>query len=30
VVPIEQHSAIVSLRVAGGFVASGGGFDNKF
>ena len=25
--PIEQHGAIDSLRVAGGFVAAGGGFD---
>ncbi len=27
VAPIEQHGAIDSLRVAGGFVAAGGGFD---
>ena len=27
VAPIEQHGAIESLRVAGGFVAAGGGFD---
>lgn len=27
VAPIEQHGAIESLRVDGGFVASGGGFD---
>lgn len=27
VAPIEQHGAIESLRVAGGFVAKGGGFD---
>ena len=25
--PIEQHGTIDSLRVAGGFVAAGGGFD---
>ncbi|MEO6839809.1 MAG: hypothetical protein ABI192_03495 [Bradyrhizobium sp.] len=25
--PIEQHGAIDSLRVTGGFVAAGGGFD---
>lgn len=25
--PIEQHGAVESLRVAGGFVAAGGGFD---
>ena len=25
--PIEQHGAIESLRVAGGFVAAGGGFE---
>ncbi|MGO4263918.1 hypothetical protein, partial [Lysobacter sp. TAB13] len=27
VAPIEQHGAIDSLRVAGGFTAVGGGFD---
>ena len=27
VAPIEQHGAIESLRIAGGFVAAGGGFD---
>ena len=27
VAPIEQHGAIESLRVTGGFVAAGGGFD---
>ena len=27
VAPIEQHGAIESLRVTGGFVATGGGFD---
>ena len=27
VAPIEQHGAIDSLRVSGGFVAAGGGFD---
>jgi len=27
VAPIEQHGAIDSLRVSGGFVATGGGFD---
>lgn len=27
VAPIEQHGAINSLRVTGGFVAAGGGFD---
>jgi hypothetical protein len=27
VAPIEQHGAIDSLRVTGGFVAAGGGFD---
>jgi hypothetical protein len=27
VAPIEQHGAIDSLRVAGGFIAAGGGFD---
>jgi hypothetical protein len=27
VAPIEQHGAIDTLRVAGGFVAAGGGFD---
>lgn len=27
VAPIEQHGAIESLRVGGGFVANGGGFD---
>lgn len=27
VAPIEQHGAINSLRVSGGFVAAGGGFD---
>lgn len=27
VAPIEQHGAIESSRVDGGFVASGGGFD---
>jgi len=27
VAPIEQHGAITSLRVTGGFVAAGGGFD---
>jgi hypothetical protein len=26
--PIEQHGAIDSWRVSGGFVAAGGGFDN--
>ncbi len=26
--PIEQHGAIDSLRVSGGFIAAGGGFDN--
>ena len=29
VAPIEQHGAI-SLRVTGGFVAAGGGFDEEF
>ncbi len=27
VAPIEQHGAIDSLRVTGGFVTTGGGFD---
>ena len=27
VAPIEQHGPIDSLRVSGGFVAAGGGFD---
>jgi hypothetical protein len=27
VAPIEQHGSIESLRVAGGFIAAGGGFD---
>ena len=27
VAPIEQHGAINSLRVTGGFVTTGGGFD---
>jgi hypothetical protein len=27
VAPIEQHGAIESLRVSGGFIAAGGGFD---
>jgi hypothetical protein len=26
--PIEQHGAIDSLRVIGGFIAADGGFDN--
>jgi hypothetical protein len=28
VAPIEQHGAIDSLRVTGGFAAKGGGFDH--
>lgn len=28
VAPIEQHGAIESLRVTGGFIAAGGGFDH--
>jgi hypothetical protein len=27
VAPIEQHGAIETFRVSGGFVAAGGGFD---
>jgi hypothetical protein len=27
VAPIEQHGAIDSLRISGGFVTAGGGFD---
>lgn len=25
--PIEQHGSIDSLRISGGFIAAGGGFD---